>query len=397
MADVLVIGAGPAGSAAAITLARQGLDVLLIDRQVFPRDKVCGDALIPDALHALSSLGLSERVQAGARAVRGLCITAPGGRTVVLRGECACLPRRALDEMLRSAALDAGARFLAPARARAPLLEGGAVTGAVVEGSGGRRETVRARWTVLASGASADVLRDFGVITRLRPSAIAARLYVRVSAALAAEYPQLMFWFGRALVPGYGWVFPGPGNVFNIGVATVDVTGRSAGRNLRVRLEHFLDAFEPARRLHAEALTTTRLAGAPLRTSLEGARLALPGLLVAGEAAGTTYAASGEGIGKALETGMMAGEAIAGSMRRGESPAVTAAAYEHRLTASFRARYRAYDVAQTYLAHPLLGDFIAWRANAGSFVRAQLEGLFAETTDPRALFSWGGLVRALVQ
>ena len=110
--DALVIGAGPAGSAAAITLAGAGRDVVMVDRAAFPRDKVCGDALIPDALKALARLGLREDVLRCSRVLDGVRVYAPDGQFVDVSGECACIPRLTVDEVLRSAAVKAGARFL---------------------------------------------------------------------------------------------------------------------------------------------------------------------------------------------------------------------------------------------------------------------------------------------
>src|SRR5919199_1670186 len=96
--DVLVIGAGPAGAAAARRLAQHGLDVALVDRSEFPRDKVCGDALIPDALRALEQLSLKTRVLHDALSLHGVRVYAPNRTSVTLSGECACITRTVLDD-----------------------------------------------------------------------------------------------------------------------------------------------------------------------------------------------------------------------------------------------------------------------------------------------------------
>src|SRR5688500_17285281 len=161
--DVLVVGAGPAGSAAAITLAKAGMDVVLVDQHAFPRDKVCGDGLIPDAHRALARLGVLDEVMAVARPARHLRCVAPRGARVDVPGTLAVLPRRELDLILCRAAAGAGARMHAPLRFLAPLEEAGRVVGARLQDLGVARgpaagdatapaavREIRADWVLLA-------------------------------------------------------------------------------------------------------------------------------------------------------------------------------------------------------------------------------------------------------
>src|SRR3954465_12988823 len=97
--DVLIIGAGPAGTAAAWSLARAGLHVVMADQQSFPRDKVCGDALIPDALGAIDAMALRPTIDAEAFRLRELRVYAPSGAHISLAGEFCCLPRTRFDEL----------------------------------------------------------------------------------------------------------------------------------------------------------------------------------------------------------------------------------------------------------------------------------------------------------
>ena len=396
-ADVLVVGAGPAGSAAALVLARRGYDVVLADRAAFPRDKVCGDALIPDALAALATLGVLDRVLPLSRPLHEVRLYPPDGREVRLRGECAVVQRRAFDDLLRTAAIDAGARFLAPYRAIRAVTHGSHHRGAVLRHTAVDETTVvAAPWTILATGAATESLRAFGVCTRPEASGTAARVYIEAPAAIAHGFRHLALCLQKDLAPGYGWVFPAPGNMFNVGVGVFrDGPRRNRTRNLRELMDTFLRSFEPARTVAGAAVACTRLAGAPLRTALHGAVLAGPGLLVAGEAAGTTYSFSGEGIGKALETGMLAGATVADALSGSADPHHASREYAARVE-TFRERFRAYKTAQDCLAYPFVGNLIARRANAGRFVREQLEGLFSETVNPRALFSVSGIVRGLM-
>ena len=395
--EVLVIGSGPAGSAAAHTLARRGRSVLLVDRSCFERDKVCGDALIPDALRALVRLGLKERVLREAVRLDCARVHSPNGSSIVLRAEAACLPRRRLDDLMRVAAIERGARFLAPYRLEMPIERDGAVAGATFTGD---RDTLRVdcAFTVLATGAATDPLEMFGVCERRAPSAIAARVYLRVPDAVAAEHRHLCISYDRAICPGYGWIFPGPDGVFNVGVGYFnDAQSALPTHNPRELLARFVRTFAPARKLVDRSQRLTDVRGAPLRTALAGAKLARPGLFVVGEAAGLTYSLTGEGIGKAIESGIIAGELIDDALRCTSCDRhALAEAYATKLHASFGDRFHAYALAQRWLSRPAVADFVAWRANRGERVRRLLEALLAENEDPRVLFSVTGMLTALV-
>jgi len=391
--DVLVIGAGPAGSAAAMMLARAGRDVTMVDRCAFPRDKVCGDALIPDALTALEGLGLKDAVLRGSRRLKGVRVFAPSGQSVDIDGECASIPRMVFDELLRSEAVRAGVRFLSDAHVTGPLIDGDRVTGAEVGGS-----HVRADITLLATGAAAEPLKRFGVCQRTTPSATAARIYVRTDAQFARDFTHLCIAYDAAVCPGYGWIFPAPEATFNIGVCYFyDAKALPPEKNVRRLLAKFLDMFPVARETMRHSIHATELRGAPLRTALCGAALSRPGLLVIGEAAGLTYSLSGEGIGKALESGIIAADTIAASKAVTPSSAeVIANQYATRLRERFAPRYRAYRLAQDWLSSPRVANLVAHRARKSAFVRGELSALFQETTNPGRLFSVAGILRSLV-
>ena len=128
--DVLVVGAGPAGAACALWLARAGADVVLADQHDFPRDKVCGDGLIPDAHHALQRLGVYDEVMAAAQASQHVACIAPRGGRIDVPGRVAVLPRRILDDIVCRAAVRAGAKLHTPWRFEAAVAEGDTVVGA---------------------------------------------------------------------------------------------------------------------------------------------------------------------------------------------------------------------------------------------------------------------------
>jgi geranylgeranyl reductase family protein len=409
--DVLVVGAGPAGSAAAATLARGGLDVVLVDAQAFPRDKVCGDGLIPDAHRALARLGVLDEVMTRARRVGHVACIGPRGGRIDVPGTLAVLERRHLDEIVCRAAVRAGARMHAPVRFVGTLerdavsAEDGAAASAVVGArlqQGPRQRTIRAGWVVLASGAVPQALIAAGVCERRTPSAVALRGYIR-NPALAGRITELEVLWHPRLRPGYGWIFPLPGDVFNIGVGVMHShakghQGRNsmAAVNLRESLHAFAEVYPPARDLVAGGEWVGAPQGAPLRCSLEGARRSRPGLLVTGEAAGSTYAFTGEGIGKALETGVLAAEALLEGRRRATPEAAVRAAYEAAVTA-LKPRYAVYEKANSVNAHPWLVDLLAWSARRSPRRLKRMSGVLEETHTPGNLISVGSWMRLLFE
>jgi len=394
MHDALVIGAGPAGAAAAWALARAGCHVALVDREAFPRDKMCGDGLIPDSLGALDTMGLRDAVAREAIAPPALHIVAPGGQSVGLKGEFLCLPRLRLDAVLVEAAVNAGAGLLPPMSALHPIEEDGHVRGARFRTGAGECE-VRARFTLLATGANATVMKAFRLSTPLKPNAVAGRAYYKVPRSVAERHPQLAIVYDRSLCPGYGWIFPGPGYRYNVGVGFF-ADGRVETPSLRELWARFTTRFEPAADLVARSEPLTEFRGAPLRVGLQDAPLGRPGLLVLGDAAAMTYPATGEGIGKAMESGLLGAHLIADGLARGRRAESVHQAYDSEFRRQFAPRYRAYWTAQEWSSRPWLLNLLTSRANAGRFVRRELEALIAETGNPRRLFSVGGIIRSVL-
>jgi geranylgeranyl reductase family protein len=387
--DVLVVGAGPAGSACAQRLAQAGLDVCLADQHAFPRDKTCGDGLIPDAFAALRRLGVFDEVMALAQPVRHVSCFGPRGGRVDVPGTLAVLQRRALDHILLRAALRAGARPLPPARFEVPLAEGERVTGARLTVDGHAHE-VTARWVVLATGAPPPPMIAAGLCDRRSPSGVALRGYVR-HPGLRGRIDTLQIVWHKRLAGGYGWVFPLPGDVYNVGAG---YTGSYAHRtrNLRELFAAFCEVHPDARALVDGGQWLDEPKGAPLRCSLTGARRSRPGLLATGEAIGSTYAFTGEGIGKAMSTGMLAADAIVA----GGGEAAVRARYEASLR-ELEPRFALYERAEHVNRRPWLTDLVIWRARKSPRILRRMSGVLDETQNPGRLLSWRGIGKLMLE
>lgn len=399
--DVLVVGAGPAGSACATELAKQGWDVVLIDQSRFPRDKICGDALIPDAHASLMKLGIYGQVMQQSLVMDSVSAIGSRSGRLDVPARVAVLPRERLDHMLCEHAQQAGAKFVPAVKFHAPWLLEGRVCGAQLETEHGMHQ-LRAHWVVLATGAQPQAMQSSGLCQRRKPSGIALRGYIK-HPAMAEEIRSLHFICNKALGNGYGWIFPGPDGVFNIGVGLIqlrqkDAQGDHREKNLRHLFKAFCDNHRPAARLVEQGHWVTPLRGAPLRCSLGGASFGRAGLLATGEAIGSTYSLTGEGIGKALETGMLCAQAL---LEAGRDPLDDAADLQvrQRYEASIRKlapRYDMYERASRIYAYPWLMDLIIWRARRSPTLLRHMAGLLNETSDPTRLFTWRGLRRLVL-
>lgn len=387
--NILVVGAGPAGSACAQRLAAAGREVLLVDQHAFPRDKTCGDGLIPDAHEALRDIGALDEVMAAARPVSHVSCFAPRGGRVDVAGTLAVLPRRQLDHILYRAALRAGATAAPPARFEAPWIEGGRVVGATLTVAGVAQQ-VRAATVVMATGAAMVPMIAAELCERRSPSGVALRGYIRHD-GLRDPVTTLQIVWHKRLAGGYGWIFPAPGGLYNIGAGyTGSFSARS--RNPREMFAAFAELHAPARALLDGGEWVGELKGAPLRCSLTGARWSRPGLLAIGEAIGSTYAFTGEGIGKAMRTGLLAADALLAHA----DDAAQRSAYEATLRA-LKPRFDLYQKAEHVNRRPWLTDLVIWRARKSPRILRRMSGVLEETQNPGRLLSWRGIGKLLTE
>jgi flavin-dependent dehydrogenase len=314
---------------------------------------------------------------------------APNGVGVTLQGTFLCLPRFRLDQLLVDAAVGAGADLLEPMAALAPLEREGRITGARFRAASGER-AVDARVTLLATGANATAINAFGFAASTKPNAVAGRAYFEVPEDLAAQHTMLTIVYERSLCPGYGWIFPGPQRRYNVGVGFFS-DGRRETPSLHDLWQRFTTAFAPARELVARSTQVSEFRGAPLRTGLHPGPLGRPGALLLGDAAAMTYPSTGEGIGKAMQSGLLAADTVANTAEPSWH-----LEYDAAFRRAYETRYQAYWVAQRWSSRPWLLNLLAVRANAGRFVRHELETLIAETGNPLRLFSVRGLIRSVV-
>jgi geranylgeranyl reductase family protein len=314
--DVLVVGAGPAGAAAAAWAARYGQDVVLADAATFPRDKACGDGLTPRAIAELDRLGLGDWVRArgtnrGLRAAgfgQLLELPWPGGS---LPDHGGAVPRLELDARIRDAALKAGAIGLEGARAVDVQRAGERVTGVVFALPGGTAHTVACQRLVVADGARSTLGRVLGrEWHRDTAFGVAARGYVRSGRSDDEWISSHLELRGEddEVLAGYGWVFPLADGEVNIGVGTLATARRPANIRLRSLIQHYADARREDWQLDGPVRAPSS-ALLPMGGAVSG--VAGPNWALIGDAAGCVNPLNGEGIDYGLETGRLVAELIA--------------------------------------------------------------------------------------
>ncbi|HEX5119531.1 MAG TPA: geranylgeranyl reductase family protein [Pseudonocardiaceae bacterium] len=335
-AEVIVVGAGPAGSTAANYLARSGLDVLLLEKSTFPREKVCGDGLTPRGVKQLIDLGIDTREEAGWLHNRGLRVITAHHNMELPWPDLAgyppygvVRPRSDLDEMLARTAQRAGAR----------LLEQTNVTGAVTDARTGRVIGVRAKagpdkvpvtyrapLVLACDGVSARLALSVGIEKRdNRPIGVAVRRYY-ASPRTKDDYLEshLELWdrsdpANPRLLPGYGWIFGMGDGTVNVGLGILSTSGAFGSTDYRSLMKAWLAGLPEDWGL-TEDNATNKIGGAALPMGFSRTPHYRDGLLLVGDAGGMVNPFNGEGIGFAMETAKIAAEHVVQALARSTGP-----------------------------------------------------------------------------
>ncbi len=340
--DVLVVGAGPSGAAAAYWLATRGHRVLAVEKKHFPREKTCGDGLTPRAVRQLHDMGLAEPLSElqrfdGLRSIgHGITLELAWPEHPDFPSFGYVVRRRDLDRMVAERAVKAGATIWEGAEAVAPLGVGGIVEGAVVRRRDtGTHDEVRARYVVVADGANSRFGRALGTARdRSFPLGMAIRGYFRSpfhDEPWIESHLDLRDRDGNHL-PGYGWVFPVGDGTVNVGVGLL-----STFKGWKdVNTTHLMDAFcatAPSRWGISSETACGPPTGGRLPTGGSVTPRIGPTFLVAGDAAGFVNPFNGEGISVAYETGRLAADAVDRALVAGDGLALQT--YEEELARQY--------------------------------------------------------------
>jgi len=359
--DVAVIGSGPAGSTAAAALARAGRSVLLADRDIFPREKPCGDLIGPRAFAAMDRVGLPP--DALARWFFPMArsrLAAPGGRAMEITfpqrggGRYGMIARQHLDDALRRHAIASGAVYRTLHVRGVSPFDG---EHRVVAGEeDGRPVEVEARVVIGADGASSLVARALGW-----PQPAHAHRGVAIRGYAASRglcEPAAELFFLPDVLPGYAWFFPADERTVNIGVGIRTDFYRRHNRSLKAMLAQFLALPAVRDRIEPDSLTLTSSWQLNLG-SHPGSRV-FDGALLVGDAGAFVDPLVGAGIHTAMITGVLAAEAALEGLRAGDVSRLWLAAYDRRWREQLAGDFLIEHALQQAVAHvPALIDVAA--------------------------------------
>jgi len=379
-ADVIVVGAGPGGSATAAHLARAGIKTLLLEKTEFPREKVCGDGLTPRAVKELLALDIDLTTRGWIKN-KGLRIIGGGHRLELPWPELSVFPdyglvrtRADLDQILAQRAAALGADLHESTAVTGPVMEQDRIVGVTTKNSAGEERTLRAPIVVAADGNSSRLSLAMGLTKRDdRPLGVAVRTYFR-SPRHEDDWLEswLELWDQDRLLPGYGWVFGVGDGTSNVGLGILNSSPAFANVDYRALLMRWAASMPKEWGYVAEEMVGP-IRGAALPMGFNRTPHFHRGMLLVGDAGGMVNPFNGEGIAYAMESGRIAAEIIAEAVATGSERArdLRLATYPTRLKSEWGGYYtlgrvfvkligndRVMKVAtQKGLAHPTLMKF----------------------------------------
>jgi len=330
-ADVIVVGAGPGGSATAYHLAQRGLDVLVLEKTTFPREKVCGDGLTPRAVKQLIEMDIDISPEAGWAHNVGLRIIGGGHRLEMPWPDLATFPnygltrtRKDFDEILARQAQKAGARVIERTSVTGPIRDDRTgriigVTARTTDDAGKKQAevTYRAPIVVAADGNSSRLSVAAGR-ERLenRPMGVAVRTYYRSPFGSDPWLEShLELWDGDKLLPGYGWIFPMGDGTVNVGLGILDSSPAFGKVDYKALMQRWIDRADDSYGFSEES-RTDQMRGAALPMAFNRKPHYADGLLLVGDSGGMINPFNGEGIAYAMESGQVAAEVMSQALRR---------------------------------------------------------------------------------
>jgi len=396
--DVIIAGAGPAGSSAAATLGKAGKNVLLIDKGKFPREKTCGDGLTYKCLPLLEKLGVAHDFRQHAFFhSTGYSITFSDGTQIAVRRPMKekeavvyMMPRFEFDNLLfQNARHYQKVSVLEEGSVVAVTREGSRVNGVQVKTGDHDLQNYQASLVIDASGVTSKIAVQAGLAKNdLKNYALTIRGYFDEIAGLG---DVVEFIFDKSILPGYFWIFPLGANSANVGCGTFQHLIVEKEINLRHLLESFIESHSAGRKLKSARLRGP-LKGGKIPLGSDLASRVRDGLIFCGDAAGFTDPVTAEGISFAMESGILAGEIAEAALAAGDCSEAFLRRYDTAWQRRFGERFSKANFIQNPVAP---AEFREYFSNAVTNHPAFEKALQDQGSQYEWMFKLKALVKAL--
>jgi len=373
--DIVIVGAGPAGSAAAMAGARAGLKVLMIEKRAeVGCPKRCGEGL---SIHGLQRMGIEKDERWINRHITGTTVYAPNGKAVKVPFEAGeyegwIIERKIFDKMLADMAADAGAKILTKTECMGLIKNESGRANGVRLGFNGERWDVGAKVVIAADGVESCIAREAGIDTKNKPVDFAAGVQFEMS-NIDIDPDVIELYFGAEIAPGgYVWCFPKGERRANVGIGVRKPWAKKSA------IEYLKDFINSRPGLKKGSIIEVNAGGIPVGGLLDD--MVLDNFMVVGDAAHQVNAIHGGGIAEAFVSGRIAGEVAAKSIKAGDTSKSALSEYNdrwyeergNRLKKLIKLREvveRLSDDDLNYLAEELEGTDLVGFANARGFAK----------------------------
>lgn len=325
-ANVVILGAGPAGTAAAVQLGMNGIqNVVLVDRHDFPRDKTCGSGISPKGIEVCKELGVWADVEAASYPIKGMRLVTPGGYDAWMSGgdsvDAVVCQRRTFDHILLKKAVERGVRFVPNFNAVEVLKDGQRAIG--IKSADGQE--IHAKFVMIAGGSHCRI----GLPEQRPRKVIQAIMGWWEGVPFRENHLEMIF--DSMLEPYYGWLFPEVGGRVNIGITYEERDGKQNARELFQRFldKHYKDRIKDAKQIGAWK-------GHPVVWSYDIEKLTAPGRVVIGEAGLMTHPATAEGIYQGMKSGTLGANAVSDILARRRTESRAFDEYERNCKKEFQ-------------------------------------------------------------
>lgn len=385
---IIIVGAGPAGTSAAYHLAKEGIEVLLLDKAKFPRDKVCGDGLSPSAIKELEIIGIKNKVLQKSNPVDGCYIYSPNNNFFKVEDYTPLvyiIKRKILDDLLLEKAENVGVKFVE--NVKIVDIEGGFDRVTLKDNCG---NDFFADLAIIASGSNSSLPIHMKLLKKPPADAMASRAYFR---GINPDLDKMVFCYNQDILPAYGWIFPLGNGMANVGVGYF--FEKSEYPNLKKIWQLFVEWVKKEGFADQNTEQITPLETGLLRMGLRRNKLYDKRIILAGDSASTVNPLSGEGIYYALESGRVAASVIQNALESDDFSKKLLSLYKDVLKNHNKSRYSGCLRFRKIMKQKWIVNRLVSKARKTPELADKIYGLLVGEVHPREIFELSTLFKVI--